>query len=371
MAEALIHQYGPEVPQRIAAMLRQVYPAFDGAAFLADVAQGYDALGLMARGTHMAHALRRHLPVDFDTAVGLLVASTRADVDLGDGSLAPFTFLPHTCFVAEYGLPHFTAAMRAQHALTQVFTAEFSIRPFLIHHTQATLRQLAQWANDPSERVRRLVSEGTRPRLPWGQRLRAFQQDPAPVLALLELLKDDPALYVRRSVANNLNDIGKDHPDALLAVAERWWRQPTAHRRWVVTHALRSLIKAGDPRALALLGYCGQTRVVVADVCIDPPAPRMGESVRWTFGLHNASAQPQALLVDCGVHFVKASGQTRLKVFKLKTVVLAPGDTEAFGKKLSLAPMTTRRLHHGTHRVDVHINGVAQPLGMFDLRAAD
>lgn len=370
VADALISQYGPEVPQRIATMLQRVHPAFDGPAFLADVANGYDTLGLMARGTHMAHALRRHLPTDFEVAVDLLVASTLVGVDMGGGSLAPFTFLPHTCFVAEYGLPHFESSMRAQHALTQVFTAEFSIRPFLVHHTQATLKRLALWANDPSEHVRRLVSEGTRPRLPWGQRLRAFQADPAPVLALLELLKDDPSLYVRRSVANNLNDIGKDHPDALLAVARRWWHQPTAQRRWLVTHALRSRIKAGDPGALALLGFGAQAQVTLTDVHMDPPAPRMGQSVRWRFGLHNPGTQPQSLLVDCGVHFVKASGQARLKVFKLKTVELAPGCTEVFGKTLSLAPMTTRQLHPGLHRVDVLINGVAQPLGVFNLLAA-
>ena len=163
--------------------------------------------------------------------------------------------MPHCFFVAEYGLDHFEPSMQAHYQLTQRFTAEFSIRPFLIKHTEATLARLRQWARDPNEHVRRLVSEGTRPRLPWASRLPAFQADPAPVLALLELLKDDPALYVRRSVANNLNDIGKDHPRVLMQTAQRWMRDATPERAWVVRHALRWAVKQGDPAALKVLGF--------------------------------------------------------------------------------------------------------------------
>lgn len=374
MAEALVTRYGLEVAQRIAAMLNPVHAAFDGAAFVAEATPGYEALGLMARGSHLARVLRRHLPDDFEAAVDVLLASVRhanagaapAAVGAGD-SLSSFVYLPYTCLVAEFGLAHFDASMRAQHALTQLFTAEFSIRPFLERHPEATLARLTQWARDPSEHVRRLVSEGTRPRLPWGRRLQAFQHDPAPVIGLLELLKDDVSLYVRRSVANNLNDIGKDHPDVLLATAHRWLQQPTPHRRWVVERALRSLVKAADPGALALLGFASTPQVRLTGVSIAPAAPRIGESVRWAFALHNTAAHRQEWLVDCGVHYVKANGSTSLKVFKLQRVAVAPGAQVVLAKKLSLAPMTTRLHHPGVHRVDVRINGEVLPLGSFDL----
>lgn len=373
MAEPLVNQYGPEVPRRVADMLHAVWPLFDVDAFMADVLQGYAALDLMARGRHMALALRRHLPSDVEMGMDLLVASA-GQVDKGEGSLASFLFLPHTCFVAEFGLAHFEAAMRAQHALTQVFTAEFSIRPFLEQHPEATLERLASWVIDPSAHVRRLVSEGTRPRLPWGRRLRAFQLDPRPVLALLERLKDDPELYVRRSVANNLNDIGKDHPDVLVATARRWLKENDEHpgrfphRRWVVEHALRSLIKAGHPEALAALGFGERACVELLVPCVCPPQPAIGESVELVFSLRNPNLLEQNLRVDLGVHYVKANGSTRLKVFMLKSVCLAPQGTVAFRKKLALTQMTTRVHYPGVHRVEVRINGQPLPLGDFDLQ---
>jgi 3-methyladenine DNA glycosylase AlkC len=228
MAEPLKNQYGADVPRAIAAMIAAVHPHFDSVQFVREALDGYEALELMPRGKKIAHALRAHLPADYEQAVAILLASL--DQPHGrnpDLSLASFLYLPHTVFVVEYGLAHFEVSMRAQHALTQRFTAEFSIRPFLVHHPEATLRQLAVWATDPSAHVRRLVSEGTRPRLPWAPRLRQFQTDPAPVLALLELLKDDPELYVRRSVANSLNDIGKDHPEVLNRTAQAWLKNAT------------------------------------------------------------------------------------------------------------------------------------------------
>ena len=370
MAEPLKNQYGPEVPARLAREVAAVYPGFDREAFLADALAGYGALDLMARGRHLATVLHRHLPADFEAAVGVLLASVQAaPPPEAATAMAPFFYLPHTCFVAAFGLGHFEASMRAQHLLTQRFTAEFSIRPFLQHHTQATLERLAQWATDPSHHVRRLVSEGTRPRLPWGQRLRAFQQDPTPVLALLERLKDDPELYVRRSVANNLNDIGKDHPAVLVDTARRWLPGASPERRWLVEHALRFAVKRGDAGALDVLGFGARAEVAVAQARVAPAVARVGGAVSVAFELHNTQAHAQDVLVDFCIHYVKASGQTAPKVFKLKTATLAPGQAVAFAKRVSLAQMTTRVHHPGTHRVEVLVNGVAQPLGSFELLA--
>jgi 3-methyladenine DNA glycosylase AlkC len=246
VAEPLKDAYGPEVPRRIAAMVSTAHPSFDSRAFVRDCLAGYGALNLIARGWRIADALHAHLPRDFPRAVEILLRSLGPGRQSPEGNgMAPFLYMPHAFFVARYGLDHFEASMRAQYEITKRFTAEFSIRPFIERHREATLERLGEWARDPDPHVRRLVSEGTRPRLPWAPRLREFQRDPAPVLALLELLKDDPELYVRRSVANNLNDIGKDHPELLAQTARRWLEGADANRRWLVKHALRSAVKRG------------------------------------------------------------------------------------------------------------------------------
>ena len=259
MASALKDQFGPSAPRAIATMIRAVHADFAAAAFLHDALAGYGPLSLTGRGFHIAAALRKHLPQEYPKAVEVLLASAgQPHEHQASGGMAAFLYMPHLFFVAHHGLDHFEDSMRAQHALTQRFTAEYSIRAFLEKHPEATLARLREWTTDPSPHVRRLVSEGTRPRLPWAPRLRAFQKDPRPVIELLELLKDDPELYVRRSVANNLNDIGKDHPAVLTAVAKRWLRGAGAERRWIVNHALRSAVKRADPGALGALGYGGE-----------------------------------------------------------------------------------------------------------------
>lgn len=346
-------------------MIAQVHPAFPKAAFLRDALTGYEALELMPRGRHIAQALRTHLPQDVPAALDILLASLDSPRGKAGGSLASFLFMPHTVYVSAYALDHFDTAMRAQHVLTQHFTAEFSIRPFIEKYPQRTLAQLRAWTTDPSPHVRRLVSEGTRPRLPWAPRLRALQRDPRPALELLELLKDDPELYVRRSVANHLNDIGKDHPELLAAVAKRWLKNAGPERAWIVRHALRSAIKRGDAGALAVSGFGAKAEVEVREPTITPARVRSGGKVNIAFDLVNKQSRSQRLLADLRVYYQKANNKTAPKVFKLKTVELAPRATLHFEKKLSLADLTTRRHYPGKHRVEVLLNGRAVLLGEF------
>ncbi|MEJ0085464.1 MAG: DNA alkylation repair protein [Pseudomonadota bacterium] len=365
MATELREQYGKEVPRAIAKMIVAVHPAFPEKVFLHDALAGYAPLSLTARGSHIAAALHKHLPQDYPKAVVILLASATQAHDYR-GGMGSFLFMPHLLFVARFGLDHFEESMRAQHALTQLFTAEFSIRAFLEKHPARTLARLRQWATDPSEHVRRLVSEGTRPRLPWAARLRAFQQDPRPVLELLELLKDDPALYVRRSVANNLNDIGKDHPKILTTVAKRWLRGASAERQWIVRHALRSAVKRADAGALAALGYGAKADVGVRQVSIAPARVTIGGSVSVSFELVNKAAKRQRVMADLVVHFVKSRG-TGAKTFKLRAVDLPPRGHVVLSKKITLQQLTTRKHYAGVHRVDALLNGGVRPLGKFVL----
>lgn len=369
MGEPLKSYYGPDVPARIARMIEEVHPAFQAGAFLDDALDGYEALELTPRAWHIARALGRHLPQDYERAIEILIASLGPKLEEAElTGMGVFVYLPHVFFVAELGGEHFEASMRAQYELTQRFSAEYSIRVFLERHPERTLARLREWALDPSVHVRRLVSEGTRPRLPWAPRLRAFQDDPQPVLDLLELLKDDPELYVRRSVANNLNDIGKDNPAALVETCRRWMRDATPERRWLVRHALRSAVKRGDPEALAILGY-GAATVSVRDVRVSPPVVPIGESVTLTFELANEGSSTQRVLVDLRVQFVKANGKPSPKVFKLKELELEPSESTRLAKTISLAQHTTRTHYPGNHRVELLINGEASDAGSFEVVA--
>lgn len=353
---------------KVAGMIAAVSKQFDAERFVSDALEGYEALELKPRAKQIARVLHQHLPQDYARAVEILTASLGPKIEQTENfGMSAFLYFPHVMFVAEYGLDHFDVSMSFQYELTQRFTAEFSIRPYLEQYPEATLAQLKVWATDPSPHVRRLVSEGSRPRLPWASRLREFQRDPRPVLALLELLKDDPELYVRRSVANNLNDIGKDHPDLLFETARRWLQDASEERRWLVRHALRSAVKRGEAGALAAMGFGKAVNAEIGDVRITPQRAQIGSAVALAFALTNPTKQAQNILVDLRVHFIKANGKASAKVFKLKAVTLSPRETMIMQKKISLAEMTTRKHYPGQHEVEVILNGEAMRLGSFEL----
>jgi 3-methyladenine DNA glycosylase AlkC len=370
MAEPLKNSFGPEVPARIARMIKEVDRTFDEEAFLTDALLGYQELELTPRARQIAQALGRHLPHDYERAVETLIASLGPKVQTAElTGMDVFIYLPHVFFVATFGVDHFEASMRAQYELTQRFTAEYSIRAFLERYPQRALARLREWAADSNVHVRRLVSEGTRPRLPWAPRLRAFQDDPQPVLELLELLKDDPELYVRRSVANNLNDIGKDNPTALIETCQHWLKGATPERSWLIRHALRSAVKRGEPAALEILGFVPATGVQVREIHIAPAVASIGESVAFTVELANEGSTAQQLLVDLRVYFVKANGRPSPKVFVLKELEIGRGGSARLTKTISLAQHTTRTHYPGQHRVEVVVNGRTSGVGVFDVVA--
>jgi 3-methyladenine DNA glycosylase AlkC len=370
MAEPLKNSFGPGVPARIARMIKEVDSRFDEDAFLTDALVGYRELELTLRARQIAEALGRHLPQDYERAVETLIASLGPKLQAAElTGMDVFIYLPHVFFVAKFGVDHFEASMRAQYELTQRFTAEYSIRVFLERYPQRALARLREWAGDSNVHVRRLVSEGTRPRLPWAPRLRAFQDDPQPVLELLELLKDDPELYVRRSVANNLNDIGKDNPTALIETCRHWLRGATPERSWLIRHALRSAVKRGEPAALEILGFVPATGVQVRDIHIAPAVASIGESVAFTVELANEGSTAQQLLVDLRVYFIKANGRPSPKVFVLKELEIGRGGSARLTKTISLAQHTTRTHYPGQHRVEVVVNGRTSGVGVFDVVA--
>lgn len=369
MAEPLKNHFGPDVPARLAASLRRVTKDFDSRGFQRAALEGYEALDLMARGRHVAAALARFLPPDFERASEILVASLGPPLERTEGNgMAPFFYLPHVLFVARQGLDHFEASMRAHYELTQRFTAEFGIRPLIEKYPERCVQRFHEWTTDRSVHVRRLVSEGTRPRLPWAARLRCFEKDPSPTIELLERLKDDPEEYVRRSVANHLNDIGKDHPKVLVDVAKRWLRGADENRDRLIRHALRSSIKRADPATLELLGYGRASKSTIERTSITPRRAVMGGSVTIEVEIENRGKVQERTLIDLVVHFVKSNGSTSPKVFKLAQLDLAPKERSTVRKSISLAEMTTRKHFPGEHRIDAQVNGRGIPLGAFWLQ---
>jgi 3-methyladenine DNA glycosylase AlkC len=368
MAVPLKTYFDDALVRGVAADLRRAWPRFDRAAFERAVLPRLRDLELTARARAVAAALHAHLPPSFPEAVDILTRSLGPPLASPDlAGFEVFRYLPHVFWVAAHGLDHPEAALRFQYEVTKRFTAEFSLRVFVERHPELTLATLRRWTRDPDVHVRRLVSEGTRPRLPWAPRLRAFQKDPTPGLELLERLKDDPELYVRRSVANHLNDVGKDHPDRAVEVARAWSRGADANRAWVVRHALRDLVKKGHPGALAVMGAGARPDLDVRRVRLGAARVRRGGELRFTAELASRSPAPQELLVDFAVHFVKANGSTAPKVFKLRRLALPPKGVVPVAGRVSFRPMTTRRLYPGRHALELRINGVAFPLAVFQL----
>ena len=364
--------FSPALVKRLAADVSRAHPAFPADAFVKQACSGLGTLELLDRGRHIGSALAAHLPADYPAAIDVLLRSLgpeHATDELIGVGMAPFYYMPHLVVVTERGLDHFDLSMRAQYELTKRFSAEASIRPYIAKDPERTFAVLTEWTRDPNAHVRRLVSEGTRLRLPWAMRVAWLDANPERVLALLERLKDDPATLVRRSVANSLNDLGKVYPDLLIRTCTAWLQDATPERRALVEHALRSAVKRGDAGALRILGYGRKAAVSIDRVQIAPRRVTIGGRVRVRFALMSVSKTAQDLVVDMAVHFVKVRGHAAPKVFKVARVTLPPKGTVTLQKTFSLAVHTTRVPRPGRHAVDVIVNGKATRVGSFEVRA--
>jgi 3-methyladenine DNA glycosylase AlkC len=360
--------FSPALIRRLAGDIARVHPDFPSQRFVNDASAGLENLELLDRGKQIGRALATHLPPSYPDAVDVIVRSLgpehESDELLGAG-MAPFFYYPHLQVVIDHGLDHFDLSMQAQYELTKRFSAEASIRPFIAKDPERTFAVLRRWSSDPNPHVRRLVSEGTRLRLPWAMRVPWLDAHPERIVELLELLKDDPATLVRRSVANNLNDMGKARPRMLVDIATRWLKGASAERRALIEHALRGAVKRGDQQALKLLGFGTRPAVATENVRFTPKRVAIPGRVIVNFDIRSRGREPQDLLVDLIVHFVKASGKRSAKVFKLKRVTLQPKQVASLSSSVSLAVHTTRKPQPGRHEVEVAINGSVSPLGDF------
>lgn len=380
MPEPFKNLLGPDVVEALALHLARSAKAhkvkFGRKAFVRLATVGLEPLGLKARCEHIAEALRVALPLDFAEAtsvlVGALAPQTKTDdlsvLRTSDSGVAGFVVWPLTIYVAHHGGSDPKRALASLREMTMRFSSEFAIRAFLTDHPVLTFSTLARWARDPNVHVRRLVSEGSRPRLPWGKRLDALVADPSPTLPLLEVLRDDPSEYVRRSVANHLNDIAKDHPVLFAEILESWMCDASVERKRLLAHASRTLVKSGDPRVLRAFG-AHRALEGQAALTLTPERVQLGEAVTVRIDLVSASTATQKLVIDYVVHHVRANGTRSPKTFKGWTLSLGPGEIRSLERRHAIRPITTRRYYSGTHEIECRINGQSLARVPFDLDA--
>jgi 3-methyladenine DNA glycosylase AlkC len=360
--------------------LQRAWSGFDRPRFEALANQGLDALELKARMLQLADAMRATLPGDFNAACTVLEASLAPPLPMdakgepeglsgsaAESGLAGWVIWSMGEFVARHGQHDVARSLACLHALTQRSTAEFAIRPFIQQQPEAVWPVLTRWVSDPSPHVRRLVSEGSRPRLPWGLRLQSLVADPTPTLPLLRALQDDASSYVRRSVANHLNDIAKDHPNLVARWVKDHLIETTPERNALLRHASRSLIKQGHAPTLAAWGLASGL-MGHAGLSLSAASASVGESIGLSVTLRSTARQPQPLEIDYAVHHVRANGSTSPKVFKGWKLTLAAAEQRTLDKRHSLKPVTTRTLYPGLHRIELLVNGVALAEASFDLK---
>lgn len=323
----------------------------DERAFLKDVFDSsWDDLALKERVRHIASTLRSHLPEPYPAALGVLVAALPA---VDEAGMAAWSLCD---FVEVYGLEDPDVSLPALEEFTKVISAEFAVRPFLIRDPDRMIAQHLEWAHHSDPAVRRLATEGIRPRLPWGTALRSFQKDPTPIIPIVSLLRHDPSEDVRRSVANNLNDISKDHPDLVVQLLSDW-QDGTPEVSALIRHALRTLLKKGHAGAMLLLGFSPDISLELAELSVEPSMVLIGGFTTLRCVLTSTEHRSQALMIDYAVEYQNVSGTGSRKVFKGLTTVSNSGETIELRRKISLAQRTTRRILPGPHRVEILANG--------------
>lgn len=365
MAEPFKNFFNIELIKSMAQHLLKSWPEFDDVNFVKYATNDFERLELKQRSNQITDALVELLPSDFEKSA-LIIRASLADDNRKDG-IAGWAIAPMTYYIALKGKEHFDLSLNLLKDMTKLFTSEFDVRFFLISDQDRTLATLSSWLDDPDHHVRRLISEGTRPRLPWGVRLQSFVEDPTPIIPFLEALKDDDEEYVRRSVANNLNDIAKDHPDLVASIAKDWLKGADKNRQRLVKHACRTLIKQGHQKTLVALGY-STPEVELISFNILTPIVEFGNALEFDIALKSVSDQNQNLIIDYAIHHQKANGKTSPKVFKWKTLVLKENSDLDASRRHKIKKITTRVYYPGIHLVEIFINGISFGTKEFELK---
>jgi 3-methyladenine DNA glycosylase AlkC len=354
MAEPLKAMYNQSFIKRFGELVQSEWVDFDRERFTMLVMdEGWDQLELKGRIRRITESLGKTLPADYKEALDILYTIDERCVGF------PYLFFPD--FVEVYGQMDWELSMKALERFTARSSAEFAIRPFILANTERTMAQMREWAESENEHVRRLATEGCRPRLPWAPALPMFKRDPSLILPILERLKCDPSLYVRKSAANNINDIAKDHPDIVRQMAARWTGQHE-WTDWIVRRGCRSLIRAADQAVMAFFGYEGDAAAdSIESAALDAIEAEvlLGGKSQLHYSIELRSEEPLRLRVELGVDYVKASGRVSQKRFLLLDRTVPAGQRIAGVKQLDWKDLSTRKHYPGLHHLHLLVNGQA------------
>ena len=351
-------------------------PTFDRVSFEESILKELNGLELKARGQLIADHLHAVLPEDHSVRHKIILAMLHPVDDINGEQksdaegICGWGMMPLGLVVGQHGLAAFEEALLLLKEMTKRFSSEFDVRYFLLEDQQRALDIMQGWINDPNRHVRRLVSEGTRPRLPWAMQLPGLKADPSPILPLLKALRDDKEEYVRRSVANHLNDIAKDHPDLVADIAKDWMKNADKNRTKLVRHACRSLIKQGHTGALEAFGL-NPPEVNLKKISIENRNVIFGNGLNFCADIISTAKKPQNLIIDYVVYFLKSNNKQSGKVFKWKKLTLEAGETLSMRKIHPIRPITTRRYYEGTQALALRINGKDFGFEEFDLIMTD
>ena len=349
---ALKDMFNPESVGILASAIKTEHADFPQDTFIKKVFnEDWDELALKERVRHITLVIGELLPRDYQKSLEIL---KRVLPHLeGQG----FEKMVFPDFVEVYGLDEWDLSISTLEFFTQHVSGEFAIRHFIDRYPTETLQIMEGWTDHPHPGVRRLASEGCRPRLPWGIRLSDLVRDPSPILPILENLKDDEREEIRRSVANNINDISKDHPDLIVDLLTKWQDPANTNRTKMISHALRSLVKSGHPQALGLLGFSSNPKIEIKNISLKPQEINLGEKLVFSFEIISTGAEDQKLMIDYIVHFMRANGKQNPKVFKLSQKTIKPGELIKITKKHGFIPISTRKYYPGKQTFQPQVNG--------------
>ncbi|MCL2500935.1 MAG: DNA alkylation repair protein [Defluviitaleaceae bacterium] len=361
MAEQWKNKLNHESVRGFAMDVKSVFNPFPVEDFIAStMGEAWDSLELMARGRRITENLKKYLPAVYTEAIAVM--------DKAIVNCDPFFKICFPTFVELYGLDgeNWDVSMAAMELYTQYSSSEFAVRPFIIKHEERMMVQMYAWSRHENEHVRRLSSEGCRPALPWGQALVKYKKDPAPILPILEQLKTDPSLYVRKSVANNLNDISKTHPELIVRLTKEWYGK-NDHTDWIVKHGCRTLLKKGNRDVLAVFGYEDVTSADVADFVLGGSSVSIGGDITFSFTVSVKEAAK--IRLEYGIDFVKSNGKRNRKIFQISEVSLKKNQRKSYAKNHSFADLSTRKHYPGTHSVTLIVNGAERGTLDFEVTA--
>ncbi|HET8807311.1 MAG TPA: DNA alkylation repair protein [Methylophaga sp.] len=366
MAEPLKQLINAEAVAFLAIVLERQFSSFDKSQFQQQVLAELASLTLTQRVNLIADVITSQLPEDFSkVAPPLLTLAENWPVSENTGGWQNYTAWPLISYAGRAGLKTPDMGLTVLAAFTPLFTAEFAIRPYLEQHFESTYQQMLLWTQNTDPHLRRLASEGLRPRLPWGKHLSHIPLKKA--LALLEQLKDDDSVYVQKSVANHLNDLSKEHPQQILDLCQRWQNNATPARQWIIRRALRTLQKQADPSTMALLGYRADLPLNTTFQLTETEC-RIGDAVTLQLTIQNLSSQPQSLLIDYELGLMRANGTLTTKVFFWQRLLLASKQKISVAKQQKMQQLSTRKLYPGEHSIVLRINGQLQARQSFQLR---